>query len=127
MVALTPRARTFARTSLIAVWLVTAATSLPLYPLLTQGEMLLRTADVSTFWHGPLMLAGAAFDAALGLALWRWHRRPVYRLCGAALLLLTLIATLLLPDLWLDPLGRLLKNLPIAALLYVLNEDAPAS
>ena len=30
------------------------------------------------------------------------------------------LATLLLPALWLDPLGRLLKNLPIAATLCVL-------
>jgi len=127
MVTLTPRTRAVARASLIAVWLITAAVSLPLYPLLTQGEMLLRAADVSTFWHGPWMLAGAALDAALDLALWRWHRRSVYRLCGAAMLMLTLFATLLLPELWLDPLGRLLKNLPIAALLYLLHEDAPAS
>ncbi|XHS77882.1 DoxX-like family protein [Burkholderiaceae bacterium UC74_6] len=124
MVTLTDRTRKIARGSLIAVWLGTAVISLPLDPH-GQGEALLRSADVSTFWHGPLMLAGGCLDAALGLALWRWHRRSVYLLCGAALLLLTVIATLLLPDLWLDPLGRLLKNLPIAALLYLLHEDAP--
>jgi hypothetical protein len=35
-------------------------------------------------------------------------------------LVLTAIATLLLPSLWLDPLGPLTKNVPIAAALWVL-------
>jgi len=124
MVTLTPRSRTLARASLIAVWLGTAIISLPIDQQ-SEGATLLRAANVSTVWHGPLMLAGAGLDAILGMALWRWHRRSVYRLCGAAMLLLTLTATFLLPGLWLDPLGRLLKNLPIAALLYLLHEDAP--
>ena len=32
---------------------------------------------------------------------------------------MTVVGTLLLPELWLDPLGRLSKNLPIAALLLI--------
>jgi len=124
MVTLNDRSRRLARASLIAVWLGTAAISLPIDPR-SQGEALLRMAGVSTFWHGPWMLAGAGLDAVLGLALWRSHRRSVYRLCGASMLLMTAMATLMLPSLWLDPLGRLLKNLPIAALLYLLHEDAP--
>lgn len=39
---------------------------------------------------------------------------------------MTLTATVLLPQLWLDPLGSLLKNLPIAAMLLTLLRDAPA-
>lgn len=119
---LTERTRRLARASLITVWLGAAATSLP--GLSVQGEALLRAAGVATGWHALLMLAGAGLDALCAGLLWRWHRRDVYKLCAAAMLGMTLIASTLLPQLWLDPLGCLLKNLPIAALLYVLHEDA---
>lgn len=42
---------------------------------------------------------------------------------GAALLsmlLMSAIATLLLPSLWLHPLGPLLKNIPLAAMFWIL-------
>jgi len=38
------------------------------------------------------------------------------------MLLMTLATTVLLPTLWLHPLGPLLKNLPIAALLWALAQ-----
>ncbi|MBV8379267.1 MAG: DoxX-like family protein [Paucibacter sp.] len=122
--ALNTKTRTVARASLITVWTGAALTSLP--GLGSQGDALLRAASVPQFWHGPLMLAGAGLDALCALLLWRSHRRGVYKLCGAAMLGMSLFATLLLPRLWLDPLGCLLKNLPIAALLFLLHEDAPA-
>jgi hypothetical protein len=73
-----------------------------------------------------VIVAGALADLLIGLAMWRWHRRWVYRLAGAVMLLMTAVATVILPTLWLDPLGSLTKNLPIAILLLILDEDAPA-
>ncbi|WP_233151872.1 DoxX-like family protein [Pelomonas sp. KK5] len=119
---MTPLARATARVSLVAVWLLTAVVSLSG----GQGQVLLNSAGVDARWHSWLITGGACVDALLGLALWRWHRRRLYLVSAAAMLAMTMAATVLLPRLWLDPLGCLLKNLPIAALLYLLHEDAPA-
>jgi DoxX-like family len=127
-VGLTPfrhrRTRLLSRASLIALWLLTAVVSV--VELQGQSRALLAAAHTPDAWIAPLILAGAGLDLTLGLALWRWHRRWVYLSAGLAMLGMTLVGTLLLPDLWLDPLGRLSKNLPIAALLLILHEDAPA-
>jgi hypothetical protein len=40
---------------------------------------------------------------------------------------MTLLATALVPALWLDPFGALLKNLPVLALLAVMaQKETPA-
>jgi len=67
-----------------------------------------------------LVLAGAALDAILGLWLLLRPTRPAYLLALATMLLMTLVATALSPYLWLHPLGPLSKNIPIAAVLWVL-------
>jgi hypothetical protein len=127
-IGLTPfrhrRTRRLARASLVVLWLLTALVSV--LELQGQGRQLLETAQVPGAWIAPVILAGAGLDLALGLAMWRWHRRWVYLAAGLAMLGMTVVGTLLLPELWLDPLGRLSKNIPIAALLLILHEDAPA-
>lgn len=116
---LDPAARRWLLASLVAVWLGTAAVSA--IGLHTQGRELLLAAGLrSDFWIAALILSGAAADLAVGAWLWWRPGRGAY---AAALLLMgtmTVLATVLLPGLWLDPLGRLLKNLPIAAILCVL-------
>lgn len=116
---LTPRDQTLWRLSLVAVWLATAVVSL----LAWQGQslQLLQQAGV----HDPALAhaltgLGAALDLAIGLALWL---RPGRRSYGAALLCLlgyTVLASLLTPEQWLHPYGPLLKNLPMAAMLWTL-------
>lgn len=118
------RTRVLARGVLIALWLATAAASL--IEIDGQSRALLTAAATPVAWIAPLIVAGSLMDLAIGLAMWRWHRRWVYRLAGAGMLLMTVVATLILPSLWLDPLGCLTKNLPIAVLLLILDEDAPA-
>jgi len=56
----------------------------------------------------------------MGLALWRWPARYSAWAALGLMGVMTVTATVLLPHLWLDPLGSLLKNLPIAAILMVL-------
>ena len=73
----------------------------------------------------PLTLAvvglGCAWDAALGLLLLLRPGALTYRLAAAGVIGMTLLATVLVPTLWLDPFGALLKNLPVLALLALMT------
>ncbi|MGQ0729388.1 DoxX-like family protein [Acidovorax sp.] len=115
------------RASLVIVWLATAVVSV--WELHGQSRELL--AGLPTAWtEGPaswlptaIILAGAATDAVLGLWL---ALRPGRKAYGAALLVMlamTLLATAIHPAWWLHPFGPLTKNLPIAAILWVLLQD----
>ena len=114
-----PVARRLLLASMFAVWLGTAAVSA--IGLHTQGRDLLLAAGLqSDFWIAALILSGAAADLWVGVWLWWRPGRPAYAAALALMGTMTVLATVLLPGLWLDPLGRLLKNLPIAAILCVL-------
>ena len=117
------------RASLVVVWLATSVVSV--WELHGQSRELL--AGLPTAWaegHAPwlptaIILAGAAAYAVLGLAL-----RPGRKAYGAALLMMlamTLLATAIQPAWWLHPFGPLTKNLPIAAILWVLLQDEATS
>lgn len=119
------------RASLVIVWLATAVVSV--WELHGQSRELL--AWLPTAWaggHAPwlptaIILAGAAADAVLGLWL---ALRPGRKAYGAALLMMlamTLLATAIQPAWWLHPFGPLTKNLPIAAILWVLLQDEATS
>jgi hypothetical protein len=108
--------------SLVLVWLGTALVSA--IEARGQGAALLRAAGIT---DGPaqalLVWGGVAADATVGLALWLRPGRASYIAALALMALMTAIATALHPTLWLDPLGPLLKNIPIAALLWHLLRD----
>ena len=115
----------------MVVWLATAVVSV--WELHGQSRELL--AGLPTAWaggHAPwlptaIILAGAAADAVLGLWL---ALRPGRKAYGAALLMMlamTLLATAIQPAWWLHPFGPLTKNLPIAAILWVLLQDEATS
>ncbi|QTD46732.1 DoxX-like family protein [Ottowia testudinis] len=107
------------RHSLVAVWLWTAVVSV--VERHGQSAQLLQAGGVaSPALAQALILGGATLDAVLGLALWRCPRRAVLATAGAAVLVMTAIASALLPALWLHPLGPLSKNLPILAALWLL-------
>lgn len=116
---MTSHEQRIARASLIALWLGTAAVSL--IGLRGQSTALLVQAGIAS---GPLadalIVAGSTLDIALGLLLWLRPGRVSAWLALAGMALMTLVATALLPVLWLHPLGPLLKNLPVAALLWLL-------
>lgn len=112
------------RLSLVAVWLMTAAVSL--VELNGQSRQVLADAGVaSPAWlvQG-LIVVGAVADLLVGVALWRWPGRASYLAALALMASMTLAATVLQPSLWLHPLGSLLKNLPIAAVLWHLIRRA---
>jgi hypothetical protein len=106
------------RFSLVAVWLFTAVASI--VELNGQSRQVLAEAGIaSPPWLVQLLIVGgAAVDLAVGLALWWRPGRASYLAAFVLLLLMTAVATFLQPALWLHPLGPLLKNLPIAALLW---------
>ena len=119
------------RGSLVVVWLATAVVSV--WELHGQSRELL--AGLPTAWTEgntswlptAILLAGAAADAVLGLWL---ALRPGRKAYGAALLIMlamTLLATAIQPAWWLHPFGPLTKNLPIAAILWVLLQDEATS
>lgn len=112
------------RFSLVAVWLFTAVASLA--ELNGQSRDVLAAAGIaSPAWlvQG-LVVGGAAADLAVGIALWRWPCRASYAAAFALMFVMTAVATVLQPGLWLHPLGPLLKNIPIAALLWHLYRRA---
>ena len=114
-----PLEKRYLRLSLVFVWLWTAVVSV--WELQGQSRELLVAGGVSdTNVANALVLAGAALDAILGLWLLLRPTRPAYLLALATMLVMTLVATVLSPYLWLHPLGPLSKNIPIAVVLWVL-------
>lgn len=107
------------RYSLVFVWLATALVSV--WELRGQSLGLLAVAGIHNLLVAQgLVWAGAGADLVLAVAMCCKPGRVTY---GAALLLMavmTLVATVLDASLWLHPLGPLTKNVPIAAVLWVL-------
>jgi DoxX-like family len=115
---------TVARASLVLLWWGTVAASL--HDGGAAGVALLRqAAGISTEAALALVLLGCAWDAAIGLLLLVQPTRLVCRLAAVGVIGMTLLATALAPALWLDPLGALLKNLPVLALLAMMAQKAP--
>lgn len=112
------------RLSLVAVWLFTAVASI--VELNGQSRQVLAAAGIASpqWLVQGLIIGGAAADLAVGIALWRWPGRASYAAALALMLVMTLVATVLQPGLWMHPLGPLLKNIPIAALLWHLYRRA---
>jgi uncharacterized protein YbjT (DUF2867 family) len=84
-----------------------------------EGAALMRDIGAGAL-AGPIVIAGALADICIGVAI-AWRRTARAGLCAALMLSLLYLAagTLLQPELWLDPLGRLLKVLPILVLNLV--------
>lgn len=111
--------RRYLHLSLVFVWLWTAVVSV--WELKGQSRALLVASGVSDDRvANALVLAGAVLDAILGLWLLLRPTRPAYLLALATMVVMTLVATVLSPSLWLHPLGPLSKNIPIAVVMWVL-------
>lgn len=121
------------RASIAAVWLWTAAVSAGLFPVAESYALLARSGVPAALQ--PLALYGAAvLDLLLGvLTLWPTgrgrgrlaSRRAVWRAQAALILGYTAIISVRLPEFWLHPYGPLMKNLPMLALLLLLDTLEP--
>lgn len=98
-------------------WLTTAFISVG--PGYERGERLMQLAGAGPL-SGPGVVAGALADLVVGLGL-AWRRTARLALWGAlALSIFYLIAgTILLPELWAEPLGPMTKIFPIMVLNLV--------
>lgn len=117
-----PAALGVLRASLVFVWLATAVVSVVERD--GQSAALLQQAgwtDAAAI--RAVVLAGAGVDLLLGLAMALRPGRRVYQAALAVMALMTLAATLMLPTLWLHPLGPLTKNIPLAACLWLLLRE----
>lgn len=107
------------RYCLVFVWLATSLVSVIEWH--GQSAELLRAAGMQQpALMDTLILGGAVVDALLGLALWLKPSRRVYLMALFMMAAMTMLASLLRPDLWLHPLGPLTKNVALAGLLWVL-------
>lgn len=112
------------RFGLVFVWLSTAFVSI--WELRGQSLQLLTGAGIADpTLASTLILAGAGVDAAFGLAMWFRPGRAVYLWALGMMGLMTLVATVLTPTLWLHPLGPLTKNVPMAVALLILARPRP--
>lgn len=108
------------RLTLAFLWIWTGIVSAGLAPL-AASLALLAPLGLSEGVGLALIFGGAGLDVLLGSLLLIGWRVP---LVGTLQLLLmaayTGLVTLFLPDLWLDPLGAISKNLPVATATLVL-------
>jgi uncharacterized membrane protein YphA (DoxX/SURF4 family) len=110
------------RISVAAMWLIAGIVSLGPYPV-QESLALLRSIGVSAALAPLLLFGSAALDLLLGL-LTLLPRRPrgLWSAQIALVLVYTLIISFELPHLWLEPFGPIAKNLPILALLVLLQQ-----
>ena len=110
----------FAHASLVVLWWGTVAASL--HDGGAAGVALLqKTTGMDAGMALTLVLLGSAWDAGIGLLILLRPGALAYRLAALGVIAMTALATLLLPALWLDPFGPFLKNLPVLALLALLE------
>jgi uncharacterized protein YbjT (DUF2867 family) len=102
-----------------AFWLATGVLSLTAGWDIGKGLMLL--GGVRDPWASLVVIAGALADIAIGLAIaWRRTARSGLWAGVAISLCYALIGTILLPELWREPLGPFLKIWPIIAFTFIL-------
>jgi DoxX-like family len=107
------------RWSLALLWLLTALVSI--LEVHGQSQELLALTGISDANIAfVLIVSGAALDATLGVWMLFWPSRRLFVCALVAMLGMTLLATGLHPAWWLHPLGPLTKNIPIAAVLWLL-------
>jgi uncharacterized protein YbjT (DUF2867 family) len=102
---------------LAGFWIATGLISLTVG--YESGVELMRSTG-SGMLSGPAVAAGALADITVGICI-AWRSTARYGLSAALLLSLfyAIAGTILRPDLWIEPLGPLMKILPILALHLV--------
>lgn len=108
------------RIALALVWIVTGLLSLDIYPL---GKSLALLAPLGLHGAGAhaVLIAAALLDLGMGLATLIAPCRLLWRLQFILIAGYTAIISAFLPAYWLHPFGPILKNIPILALLLVLD------
>lgn len=102
--------------SLVFLWVLSGL--IPLLSSNPQSIVLLKALGMKSSLIKPAIIATCLWDIILAMAM-LFSRRPVLvaGLQFVTVLSYTLVATIGLPHLWLDPLAPLLKNVPIMVLI----------
>lgn len=108
------------RIVLAIVWIMTGLLSLGLYPV-SDSMALLRQVGLEGLPAHVALYGAAMLDCALGVATLLVPGRLLWRLQGALILAYSALISIFLPQYWLHPFGPVLKNLPILAMLIVLD------
>lgn len=104
--------------TLVLVWLLSGVAGLLAQP--AQFSPILSQLPIPESWQYPLVFASSALDLGLGTALLlRYRPRLMMLLMGLSVLGYTALLGVFTPSLWLEPLGGLVKNLPILVLLAI--------
>ncbi len=115
------------RLGLATIWITTSLVSAFVFPM-PQSEAMVGRLGLHGLAAAFITYAGAALDGATGLAL--------LCACGGAWLgiaqigimgVYTILATIAVPELWLNPFGALTKNIAVllAILVWMILEDRP--
>jgi hypothetical protein len=108
------------RLALAFVWLFSAAVGFA--TPLPQSQALIVSAGLPAAVVAPLVWVASTLDLILGiLALIAWRPEVVAALMCASLVIYTAFIGLLLPSVWLDPFGGILKNLPLIPAVLVMG------
>ena len=117
--------RPFLRLSLVLLWVVSGLVGLTAAPALTHPPV--AALGVPETLVPIAVVTFCLLDIAIGAAIaLRWRPGLVAMVQLAVISLYTLLLTLVAPNLWGDPFGPLLKNLPIAGAvvaLWAIEED----
>lgn len=110
------------RFTVAAMWLFAGIVALGPYPV-QDSLALLRSIGVSAALAPVLLFGSAALDILLGLLTLLPRRPPgLWSAQIAVVVAYTLIISFALPQLWLEPFGPVAKNVPILALLILLQQ-----
>jgi uncharacterized protein YbjT (DUF2867 family) len=111
------------RWSIAVMWIVSGVVSLGFYPV-DSSLRLLATTGITTEWMALATLYGAAvLDIAFGIASVALRRRHWLWAAQITVVLgYTAIISVAMPQLWLEPFGPILKNLPVVAVLWLLYQ-----
>lgn len=108
------------RLSLAAIWIISAVTSAFLYPH-TQSFELLSIVGIPSYLHSLVLYSACIINFLLGiLLLFNYKAKLNYLIQLLVMLVYTLIITIKLPYLWLEPFGPVAKNLPLFVLVLFL-------
>ena len=112
--------RPMLQVALVIVWIVTGLLSLGIYPV-DQSLALLNAVGLRGSVAMIALYGAAALDIAFGVATLVKPSRLLWRLQMLLIAGYTVIISIWLPAFWLHPFGPVLKNLPILAILILLD------
>lgn len=105
-------ARPLLRYSLAFFWLVSAIAGV--FDLRGWGVLLVTKLPIGMGTALAVLAAACLINAAIALLVFRaWRPRRLATVQFFLVLAYTAIATILFPSLWMEPLGPLLKNVPL--------------